>query len=216
MVTGEPAGLIVAGGRSRRFGDCDKAVVDLGGVPMIRRVADRLAPAISVLIVNCRTEQVPAIRSALVGYDHPVRFARENVPDNGPVAGIATGLDALQDDARNGNDGDEQYAFVAACDMPLIDSDVVAHLFKRARGHDAAVPRSDGQLQPLHAVYRLHAMVAACESALAAGRRTARAPLDTLDAVVVEKSEIRAHGRSDTFENVNTKAALAAVADRIE
>lgn len=213
MVTGEPAGLIVAGGRSRRFGDCDKAVVDLGGVPMIRRVADRIAPAIGTLVVNCRTEQVPAIRSALVGYDHPVRFARENVPDNGPVAGIATGLDAL-DGAWNEND--EQYAFVAACDMPLIDSDVVAHLFERARGHDAAVPRSDGRRQPLHAVYRLPAMIAACESALAAGRRAARAPLDTLDAVVVEESEIRAHGRSDTFENVNTKAALAAVADRIE
>ena len=35
-------GAIVAGGRSTRFGDRDKAVAELAGVPMIRRVADRL------------------------------------------------------------------------------------------------------------------------------------------------------------------------------
>ena len=37
------AGVIVAGGRSTRFGERDKAVADLAGTPMIRRVVDRIA-----------------------------------------------------------------------------------------------------------------------------------------------------------------------------
>lgn len=196
------SGLIVAGGRSVRFGDREKAVAEIAGVPMIRRVADRLAPVIDGLVINCRNEQLPAIRSVLVGYDPPVRFAHEETPDCGPVAGIATGLRLIS----------ERYAVVAACDMPLIDSDVVASLFERARGHDAAVPRdADGRLQPLYAVYRPRATVAACESALEAGHRTTRAPLCDLDVDVVDFED-----RHDTFENVNTPAALAAVADRFE
>ena len=53
------SGVVVAGGRSTRFGAPDKAVADLGGTPMIRRVADRIAPAVEELVVNCRPS-VPA------------------------------------------------------------------------------------------------------------------------------------------------------------
>ncbi|UPM44009.1 molybdenum cofactor guanylyltransferase [Halocatena salina] len=208
MTRGEHTGLIVAGGRSRRFGNCDKAVADLAGVPMIRRVADGITPMIDRLLVNCRAEQVSAIRSALAGYDHPVQFVCEQTPDTGPVAGVKAGLCAIEDDA---------YAFVTACDMPLIDSDIVAHLFDRGRGHDAAVPRTeDGRIQPLHAVYRSSEMVAACNAALADGQRSIRDPVAALDAAIVPSAELRTYGSTSTFENVNTPTALQAVSERIE
>ena len=66
---------VVAGGRSTRFGDRDKAVADLAGTPMIRRVADRLADVTDRLVVNCRADQRAAIEDAIAGYPNPVRYA---------------------------------------------------------------------------------------------------------------------------------------------
>ncbi|MFB6108979.1 MAG: molybdenum cofactor guanylyltransferase [Haloplanus sp.] len=186
--------VVLAGGRSTRFGDADKAVADLGGVPMIRRVADRVAPVVDALVVNCRAEQTPAVREALSGYDHPVTVAEDDYPDEGPMAGMATGLRAV----------DGEYAFVVACDMPFVDADFVAHLFERAAGYDAAVPRPDQWFETTHAVYRASAMADACEAALADGESRIVAPLFDLDFVVVGADEVREYGSMDTFENVNT------------
>jgi molybdopterin-guanine dinucleotide biosynthesis protein A len=210
------SGLIVAGGHSTRFGDTDKAVADLAGVPMIRRVAERLAPVIDALVVNCRDEQIASIREALIGYGPRVRFARDEAPDQGPMAGIATGLHKVE----------YEYAFVAACDMPLIDPDIVAYLFDQASkqsfdiqhssAHDAAVPQLDNQwFQTTHAVYRANAMADACEAALAAGERKPIEALFDLDYVVIDENDILAHGSLDTFENINTREEREAVAEKL-
>jgi len=201
-----PTGVIVAGGRSSRFGEADKAVAMLAGTPMIRRVADRLAPAVDVLVVNCRTDQTAAIREALAGYEHPVTYAEDPEPDEGPIAGIRTGLRAV----------DDEYAFVVACDMPFVDPDVAALLFDRARGHDAAVPRRGEHVEPTHAVYRASAMAAACEDALDAGNHKVADALAELDWVGVDEAAVRAVGSLDTFENLNTREGFAAAAERFE
>jgi molybdopterin-guanine dinucleotide biosynthesis protein A len=205
-----PAGVIVAGGRSTRFGDADKAVTDLAGTPTIRRVADRLVSEIDLLVVNCRPDQVDPIRRALAGYPREVRVAEDPVPDEGPMAGIRTGLRAVESSSAGA------YAFVVACDMPFVDPDLVAYLFERAAGYDAAVPRlDDGWFQPTHAVYRAGAMADACERALAEGERRVVAPLDYLDAVTVREAELRERGDLRSFENLNTRQEFRAAATRL-
>jgi len=199
------AGVIVAGGRSTRFGETDKAVADLAGTPMIRRVADRLAGVVDALVVNCRSDQVPAIREALADYERPVRIAEDPQPDLGPVAGIRTGLRAV----------DAEYAIVVACDMPFVDPDLVAYLFERAAGHDAAVPQlEDKWYQTTQAVYRAAAMAEACEAALERGDRKVLAPLADLDYVVVDDAEIRERASTETFENLNTRDEFKAAQER--
>lgn len=71
-------------------------------------------------------------------------------------------------------------------------------------------PRTD-QLQPLCAVYRTDAMVAACESALENGNRRIDTVVATLPVATVERDEIQDHGSLETFENVDTPAELTAV-----
>jgi len=199
-------GVIVAGGESTRFGEADKAVAELAGVPMIRRVADRLADVVDALVVNCRPDQVAAIRAAMAGYDHPVRFAEDPVPDQGPMAGIRTGLRAVE----------SEYAFVAACDMPFVDPGFVSYLFERAAGHEAAVPKlEDGWYQTTHAVFHARAMADACDAALDRGEHRILAPLFDLDCVLVEPDEVHEHAALDTFENLNTQAEFEAAADRL-
>ena len=206
--TSMPAGVIVAGGRSTRFGERDKAVADLAGVPMIRRVADRIVPAIDELVVNCRADQRDVIERALSGYALPTAFAEDEETDQGPMAGIGRGLRTL---------GGDELAFVVACDMPLVDPDFVSHLAERATGRDGAVPKlDDGWFQTTHAVYRAGPMGDACEKALARGDRKIIAPLTDIDYVVIDEEEVREHAvlGPKVFENVNTETELEAVATR--
>ncbi|MBV0901957.1 molybdenum cofactor guanylyltransferase [Haloarcula salina] len=197
-------GVVVAGGRSTRFGGRDKAVADLAGTPMIRRVADRLDSAVDGLVVNCRAEQVTSITAALDGLDG-VTFATDERPDEGPVAGVAAGLAAVE----------SEYAAVVACDMPLVDPAFVTYLFERARGRDGAVPRPDEWLQPAQAVYRTEPMLAACRGALERGERRLRDAVAELDCAVVQREAIRRHGALPSLENVNTPAELDAVAEQL-
>lgn len=200
------SGVVIAGGRSTRFGDVDKAVAELVGTPMIRRVADRIAPVVDDLVVNCRDDQREAIDRAMAGYEHPVTFAEDEQPDLGPMAGIRTGLDAV----------DSEFAFVVACDMPFVEPALVEHLCERAAGHDAAVPRLDDQwFQTTQAVYRADAMAAACERALDRGDRKIIEPLFELDYVVVDEPELREVADTRSFENVNTREEFDAAAERL-
>jgi len=198
-------GVVVAGGRSTRFGERDKALADLAGVPMVRRVADRIAPAVDALVLNCRADQREGLADALAGYDHPVSFAVDPEPDRGPMAGIRTGLRAAG----------SEYAAVVACDMPFVDPALIAHLFERAAGRDGAVPRRDGYFEPTHAVYRADAMAAACERALERGDRRIVAPFEELDIAAVDEDEL-ADFDAGSFENVNTPEAFADAAERVE
>jgi len=192
----ERTAVVLAGGRSTRFDGADKAVADLAGTPMIRRVVDRVAPVVDAVVINCRAEQTSAIREALDGVSLPVTFAEDEYPDEGPMAGIATGLRAVAG----------EYAFVVACDMPFVDPEFVDYLFGRAPGHEAVVPRPEQWFETTHAVYRAAAMAEACEAALDAGEERIVAPLFDLDFVVVDAEAVREHGHRRTFENCNTRA----------
>lgn len=210
-------GAIVAGGRSTRFGDADKSVADLGGVPMIRRVAERLAgtgdpvppgaeraaggdPVVDDLVVNCRPDQRDAIAAALGGLPLSVRWALDDEPDRGPMAGIGNACRAAPG----------EFVFVVACDTPFVDPAFVDALFADAADADAAIPRlSDRWLQTTHAVYRADAMAAACERALARGDRKVLAAVEALSVVHVDEATIRERTTEHTFTNVNTREELA-------
>jgi len=184
---------------------------------MIRRVADRLAgdddpvppgaeraaggdPVVDEFVINCRPDQREAIGDALDGLPLPLRWAVDDEPDLGPVAGIRNACRAASG----------EYVAVVACDMPFVDPSFLAGLAADAAGHEAAIARLDDRwLQTTQAVYRAEPMAAACDRALARGDRKVLAPLDDLDCVVVGDAEIRERTTAHTFTNVNTQAELA-------
>lgn len=182
--------VVVAGGYSTRFGERDKATARLDGDPLIRRVVDRIAPAVDEIVVNCRGEQRERLATALAGRDY--RFAVDPEPDRGPVAGIQTGCQAAC----------AELAFVTACDMPFVHARLAADLFEAVAG-DAAVPRSDGRLHPLAAVYHTDITVDACEEVLRCRSSAVTALLDNLDVTAVPVPE-----PSGTFTDVDTPDAL--------
>lgn len=192
-------GVILAGGRSTRFGEEDKATAELGGMPLLRMVANRLVEVLDEVVVNCRPEQRPALAEVMDGYPLSVQFALDEIPDRGPVAGIRNGL----------REATGAYALVVACDMPFVDPEFVSFLFERAASSDGAVVRLEsGWLQTTQAVYHVDSMLRACNTALQTDNPRILDPLEELDVRIIEESELSAVTSLDTFENVNTKAEL--------
>lgn len=199
-------GVVLAGGYSTRFGEADKAVADLAGTPMIRRVVDRLASVTDEIVVNCREDQVDAIHEALAGCDASTRIATDPVPDQGPLAGIRVGLETV----------DREYAAVVACDMPFVDPALFELLYERARCRDGAVVQlEDEWYQTTQAVYRADAMADACAEALEDGNGRILAALEKLDYAVVDEDDLEGIS-GETFESIDTQKALREAESRLE
>src|SRR5687767_5404322 len=149
------AGLLLTGGRSRRFGS-DKARLPVEGVPNAQRLANVLAAALDGPVFE-------------VGPGHTtLPTAPEDQPGEGPLAAIAAGARALR---AAGHDGP---AVVLACDLPFADEDLVRFL---AGQPGTTVPVVDGRPQPLCARYDGPALAAA-PRLVADGARAVNALLD--------------------------------------
>jgi len=149
--------LILAGGMGSRLGYREKALIDIKGRPLIVLVIEKLKNVVDTIIVSVRDEaQGKMLESFLPG----CRFAYDTYKNVGPLAGILSGLEACEDDL----------CFIAACDMPFINENVVTMLFEKSEHHDAAIPRwDDGFLEPLHAVYKRKPMLRETKKAVEKG-----------------------------------------------
>ena len=79
-------GVIQAGGRSTRMGGRPKALIELGGRPIIARVLAALAPAVDDLLVVTNTPDLYAFLE--------LPMVPDVYPDHGSLGGIYSGLKA--------------------------------------------------------------------------------------------------------------------------
>ncbi len=197
--------LVIAGGRSRRFGSTEKATVPVAGVPMIRRIVQRLARVVSRVVINCRHSQAPPIATALGTPSVSVTFAHDARPDQGPLSGIARAV-------RTAESVGADRAFVTGCDMPCLDPSVIARLFDRSGSGDGAIACDrTGRLQPLHGVYRLTPLNRALERCNRRDRQAVSALVDALDLTIIDPETIQTTGNCRTCINVNTPRDLDAL-----
>jgi molybdopterin-guanine dinucleotide biosynthesis protein A len=128
--------VILAGGRSRRMG-FNKALLDVGGRPMISVLIDRVRPL---------TDQILISSNDYASYrflNFPV------VPDRflgcGPLAGFHAAMLWYTCSLY----------IMLACDLPNLQAPLLSGLISLAQGFDAVIPRTkDGFAHPLCAVYR--------------------------------------------------------------
>lgn len=141
------------------------------GVDPVERTVERVTPAVDDVVISCQCEQRERIDAALAvgGY----RLAVDPVPDGGQVAGIRSGCRVARGAAT----------FVTAC-ADAVGPEGVERLFD-AREADGAVPRMDGSLRPLSAVYDTDAAVAAADVTLGTGSSSVADMLDRLSVRVV-------------------------------
>ncbi len=185
--------LILAGGKGSRLGFQEKALIDINGRPLIAYVLESLEKVVDTIIISVRDEaQRELLEGALSGF----RFACDTYRNKGPLAGILSGLSVCED----------EYCFIAACDMPFINEKVVKLLFMKSENYDAAIPRrDDGFLEPLHAVYKREPMIRETKRAIERGETIILAPVFKLNVKYVGIDEIMTLDPDlITFMNVNT------------
>jgi molybdopterin-guanine dinucleotide biosynthesis protein A len=186
--------LILAGGMGSRLGYREKALINIKGKPLIALIIERLEKVVDSIIISVRDIlQGELLKAAL---RRECRFAYDIHKNSGPMSGILSGLSACRD----------EYCFIAACDMPYINENVVRLLFKRSENYDAAIPRwEDGLLEPLHAVYRCVPMIHETKKAIEQGETIILAPVFRMNMNFVPVAEIRKFDPDlRTFININT------------
>ena len=114
---GPVAGVLLAGGQSRRMGGGDKCLRPLGGQPILARIIETVVPQVSRLVINANGD--------------PDRFASFGVPvaadtvDGyaGPLAGVLTGMEWVA-----ANASECTWIATFATDAPFLPDDLVERL----------------------------------------------------------------------------------------
>lgn len=184
---GNVAGIVLAGGQSRRMGGGDKGLLDLGGRPLIGHVIARLGCA--------RAISANGDPARYAGFGLPV------LPDSvagwpGPLAGVLAGMDwaAAQGIGR---------IVTAAADTPFFPRDLAERLAEAAA--PVALAACEGQEHPAFAAWDVD-LREDLRAALAAGTRRMRDWMDRHGAARVQ-FPVGSKG-ADPFFNVNTPADL--------
>lgn len=181
-------GIVVCGGKSNRMGR-PKEWLPFDGEPMLARVVRILASVVSpVLVVAAEGQVLPPLPDTVL----VVRDAR---PDQGPLEGIAAGLNAIE----------TEFAYLCACDVPLLRPEFVQAVIGRVADRDAAVPYIARRFYPLSSVVRVVPARIAVRHLLDADRRAARFLFEELDSVRLGESELRAvDPELHSLRNANT------------
>lgn len=191
------AGVILAGGLSRRMGGGDKTLLPLDGAPILAHVVARLAPQVARLAINANGDPhrfdafaLPVITDTFPGFA-------------GPLAGVLAGMDwARQTPA--------QALVTVAGDTPFFPTDLVQRLLAASAGR-IVVAASGGRPHPTFALWPL-ALRDDVAAFLATGETLRvmtfleRAGFDT---VAFDD------GPADPFFNVNTEADLETARRRL-
>ena len=171
----------------------DKLLLEVSGVPLLRRVQNALSARCAEIIVVGGREDAGRLEEVR-------RIYGERPGGLGPLAGMEAGLAAAEN----------RLVFVAAGDMPFLSVDLIAYLLERLEGSGgaAAVPRHRGGTHPLCAAYDRE-ILSQVRSALDGGVRSVREFLEGVDAVEYVAEELRWFGDPDIFlMNVNSPEDL--------
>jgi len=190
--------IVLAGGRGRRMGLVEKALLEFEGKTILERLLENLFRVVDEVILSVRDiPQKEKLLPVLERFpDREIRFCFDSIEDAGPLEGIRAGL----------LESRSEYSFVCAGDMPFVNFRVVDLLFEKAEGNDVALPRwEDRMYEPLHAVYS-RKLIPEIEKAFERGKHSVLTPVfEMQDVVFVEVSEIRGiDPELRTFANINT------------
>jgi molybdenum cofactor guanylyltransferase len=192
-MTERTAAIVLAGGRSSRFGS-DKLAEMIDGRPMLDRAIDAVRTVSSIVVVVASEGASPSV-------DDGVTVVHDRHAFEGPLAGLATGLAGLGSFV-------EQVVVVGG-DMPTLVPAVLERLVAALEGHDAAVLADEAGPRPLPMAIRPSVAGPAVERLIAGGERRLRALIGELDADVIPPSIWRRDDPTGaTLIDVDTPADL--------
>ncbi len=197
------AGIVLAGGRSGRFG-ADKLAAELQGRPLLWHALVPLAGHVDEIVVVIGPETAEPVLPEVV--PSPI-VVRDPLPDGGPLVGLLAGLRAVA----------SPVALVIGGDMPSVRPAVLEALIEAlaaASGAGLAGLVESGRVGPLPSALRVDVCRPAAERLVLDGERSLRslgAAVGT--AKVAETSWRRIDPEGDSLADVDTPDDLARLRD---
>ncbi len=132
------AGLLLAGGRSRRFEGGDKWRAELDGETLFTRILGVLRPQVRLVVLSANGDLAP-----FAEYDLPI--VRDAIEDAGPLAGILAGLDWTR-----ANLPGVPWVLSVPTDIPFLPGDLARRMVSTVEreGKDMACAASGGNTHP--------------------------------------------------------------------
>ena len=182
------AAVVLAGGASRRMGR-DKANLSYDGTTLVERTVSIVRPRCSpVFVISAQGQPLPALQAEVL---------RDEVRGVGPLLATGRGLQAAAD-------AGVELAFVCAVDMPLLDAGLIDALAGPAvrLGADVVLPW-DGRDHYLAGIYRT-SLAGRIAELVAAGERSMRALVDTVDTQRIVMDQQRSLTNVNTADDLDT------------
>jgi molybdopterin-guanine dinucleotide biosynthesis protein A len=194
------AGVILAGGCSRRMGGRDKALMPLGGRPLLRHVVERMLPQVSELGLSVERRTAAYEPFGLVQFPDPAPGHR------GPLGGLLAALRCFA--ARH------EWVVLAPCDAPFLPADLAAALRHSAvaAGASCAVVRYRGELQPTFSIWHRRLLPRLERAVVRDGLAGFKQWLPDLEAAECDWPEPAESAAPPPFMNVNDYGGLDAAA----
>ena len=171
------------------MGGVDKGLTLLNGQPLVRHVAERLAPQVAELLINANQHA-----------DTYAGFGYRVVPDRiagfaGPLAGLHAALSAAS----------HPLVATAPCDSPFLPDDLIFRLFSALTASNAeiAIARTGDQIHPVFCLCQA-TILPRLSDFLARGERKFGLFCASLKTVEVNFDDVAA-----AFENINTRDELS-------
>ncbi|GAB4159637.1 MAG: molybdenum cofactor guanylyltransferase [Planctomycetota bacterium] len=201
--------IILAGGRSRRMGK-PKESLPFGDTTLLGRTAGILMDCTWPVVVVGRGQD-----QELPPLPIEVHVLADEDPGGGPLQAMATALRFLLADGELGPD---DAVFVTGCDAPFATPEAIGWLAARLGDATVAMPKANGRLQPLSALYRCR-VLKTIEDLLRQGVDTPRTIAEKVQSVILEERDLLRFDPELRFlTGINTpeeyEAALARARDR--
>ncbi|MBW2484004.1 MAG: molybdenum cofactor guanylyltransferase [Deltaproteobacteria bacterium] len=184
------AGVILAGGRSSRFGS-NKALTLIDGKPLIRHVADLMAGLFQECLLVTNTPEEYEFLSLPMTHDR--------YQDCGPLAGIHAALLEIN----------KERAFVVACDMPNLSRELIRYICSiNEQEYDVIIPWLEKGQEPLFGIYHKNSLPV-IESFLQQKDFQIIKAFEGLKVRRVSEKEVRSiTGSLNCFKNINRPTDL--------
>jgi molybdenum cofactor guanylyltransferase len=182
---------ILAGGGSTRMGR-DKALISIGGIPMIQRILRTLQRVVpTAVVISDRVGDYGFLGVPV----HP-----DVIKDRGPAAGIHSALVHASTDR----------VLVVPCDMPFLSEELLRHIMCSHDPGDACVLEAGGVRNPLCGLYHRR-VLPVIEPEIQDSRHTPQYLLDLLEARTVTITPDLPFFTPHLLANINDEADLRSV-----
>ena len=187
-------GLLLAGGKASRMGGADKGIALWQGEPMAQWVLRALASVTPRFFISAN-RSLDAYQALAPGR---VLTDLEHLQDQGPLAGLLTGLIAARQHGASA-------VLVCPCDTPGITSTIFQNLINvwAKQPSRPAVAQNHGRIHPLHGVYPV-SLIGGLDNWLATDNRRVMGFIKSVGAVTVDCPEAE-----EVFKNRNRPEDLS-------